>query len=248
MKAFILTVSGIAFFALNGLTQNGWFIGYENGLKWDHFVYENNRDKTLSVFETDAALGGFFGFKRNQCSIESGYYRYHTSSPLLSYDYNTFQVSRTAANFGSSAMNSSVIPLRIGYEFFSSKAHLYFKPQIGVLLIIARHYKEDESLGYWSENAQYDGDSTFIPISGNWSIGFMRRDSKTDFAIETAISTGYRIREKADLFLKASYNMGFSTVYHEDITHYSSTGDVSATKKFNGSSLLLQIGITYYLL
>lgn len=64
--------------------------------------------------------------------------------------------------------------------------------------------------------------------------------------IGTEISIGYRIKEKADIYLKGSYYASFNPMFYETITHYSPGETVYATNTFTGNTFLLQIGVRYY--
>ena len=237
----------IFIFSINLLhAQNGFYVGYENGGKWDQFHYLNSKGYSLNKFQLDGVLGGYIGYRLIKVTFETGFYGYYTSSPSLQYNYATGAIEKTYGCFGSSSMNSWMIPLRFGNEYFFLKDRLFIKPEIAFTTMIARDYSDNQPCGSWGENIFIPGDSTYIPTSADSSKGNCYRSSKINFGVETSLSAGYRFKKRADIYLKATYAAGFSPVYYETITHYSATENVQAAKSFNGNSLLMQIGLRFY--
>ena len=242
------TIFAIVFiFSINLLhAQNGFYVGYENGCKWDQYQYLNSKGYSLNKYQFDGVWGGYIGYRLNNVTLETGFYGYYTSSPYLQYNYATGAIEKTYGSFGSSSMDSWTIPLRFGNEFLFLKDRLFFKPELAFTTMIARDYSVNQPGSTWGENTRIPGDSSYIPSSADSTKGFCYRSSKINFGIETSISAGYRFKKRADVYLKASYVAGFSPVYYEILTHYSATENVNATKFFNGNSILMQIGLRFY--
>lgn len=228
------------------LAQTGFYVGYENGGKWDKWHYINSKGFALNEMQLDGVFGGYFGYKHKSYSVESGLYGYYTNSPMINYDYSTGQISKSMGSFGSSNMNSWVVPIRFGKDFLFLNKKIFIKPELSFFTIIARNHTAAQPNGSWGENISIPGDTTFIPTSADSTIGYTYRTSKVNFGLESSISIGYRFKEKADIYIKGSYCSSFSPILYETITHYSNAEIVKATDTFYGNSFLVQIGLRYY--
>lgn len=246
MKKTALFLS-LFFLALAGKSQTGFYLGYENGIKFDKFFYVNSKGNSLTQMPMDGVFGVYAGYKLKSYTFESGFYGYYTSSPRINYDYSSGDVSSSSSSGGSSGMNSWVIPFRFGTEFLFANKQVFIEPQVSLLLFVARDYSSNQPIGRWGENISFfPGDTSYTPKSPDSTIAYCYRTAKVNLGIGTALSVGYRIKEKVDIYLKGSYYASFSPLYYETITHYSSDDIVYATDTFNGNSYLLQIGVRYY--
>jgi len=246
MKKAALFLS-LFFLAYAGMSQTGFYLGYENGIKFDKFFYVNSKGYSLSQLPADGVLGFYGGYKLKSYTFETGFYWYYTSAPFVSYNYSTGEASTTNSSSGSSDMDNWVIPFRLGKEFLIAKNHVFIEPQLSLLLFVARDYSSNQPNGGWGENvSHFPGDTIFVSNSPDSTRAYDYRTSKINFGIGTAISVGYRFKEKADIYLKGSYYASFNPLFYETITHYSSDETVYATNTFVGNSYLIQIGIRYY--
>ncbi len=247
-RVFLVLVSTIIFGTV--MAQTSWYIGYENGVKWDNYSYINSNGFYLQQYQLDGVFGGYVGYKLKEYTFETGFYGFYSSAPWIDYDYNTSFVNKTESSHGSSGMDSWVIPIRFGKEFLFCGQKIFIKPEIGFSGIIARNYENIE-VGSWGDNVSSLVNPNFIPTSGDSTIAYCYRTSKKnlkrfDFGIESEVSIDYRFKDKADIYFKGSYHSSFNPLYYEIITHYSDTEIVKATNTFNGNSFLLQIGLRYY--
>ncbi len=235
---FSLFISGIC------LSQNGFYIGYENGGLFDRFHYVNSKGFELTQTSIGGVLGGIGGYKYKSYSIETGFYGYYSYHPMIEYDYTTSEVNKS--NSSGSGAENWVIPIRLGMEFLTAKRKLFIKPEIAFDIFISRDYSESQPTMGWGENVSaFPGDPNFIPTTSDSTRAYGYISSKMNFGIETSLSIGYRFRQKVDLFIKGSYLANFSPLYYETITHYSNIETVSATD-VNVNSFLMQIGLKYY--
>lgn len=230
-----------------GMSQTGFYLGYENGLKFDKFFYVNSKGYSLTLMPADGLFGAYVGYKLKSYTFETGFYGYYTSSPFVGYDYSTGIPSTTSSSSGSSDMDNWVIPFRFGKEFLFAKNQVFVKPEISLLIYIARDYSSTQPIGSWGDNAShFPGDTSHISSSTDSTVAYGYRTNKVNFGIGTAVSVGYRFKEKADIYLKGNYDASFSPLYYDTITHYSSDDIVYATSTFAGNSFALQIGVRYY--
>ncbi len=235
---FTLSISGIC------LSQNGFYVGYENGGLFDRFHYVNSKGFELTQTSIGGVLGGIVGYKYKSYSLETGFYGYFSNSPFVDYNYYTSEVSKS--NSSGSGAESWVIPIRLGMEFLTARQKIFFKPEIAFNTFISRDYSEGQPTMGWGENVSaFPGDPNFISTTSDSTRAYGYISSKMNFGIETSLSIGYRFKQKADLFIKGSYLANFSPLYYETITHYSDTEIVSATN-VNVNSFLMQIGLKYY--
>lgn len=235
---FSLFISGIC------LSQNGFYVGYENGGLFDRFHYVNSKGFELTQTSIGGVLGGIVGYKYKNYSLETGFYGYYSNSPFVEYNYSTSEVSKS--NSSGSGAESWIIPLRLGMEFLIAKQKVFFKPEIAFNTFISRDYSENQPSMGWGENvAAFPGDPNFIPTTSDSTRAFGYITSKMNFGIETSLSIGYRFKQKVDIFIKGSYLANFRPLYYETITHYSEAEIVDATS-VNVNSFLMQIGLKYY--
>lgn len=231
-----------------GFAQEGIYIGYENGGKFDKFHYVNSEGFALSMLPLDGVLGAYIGYNLQGYTLETGFYGFYTSHPFVSYDYATAKPSRSSSSGGSSDMNNWVIPLRFGKEFLFFANRFFLKPEIAFTAILARDYSDDQPTGGWGENVSpFPGFPYFSPTSSDSTRAYSYRTSRVNMGIETAFSFGYRFKEKADIYLKGSYHSSFNPLYYETIIHYSDDEIVKATSTHTGNSFLIQIGLRYFL-
>lgn len=232
--------------SLSGFAQNSFYLGYENGGKWDKFHYINDKGYYLEQLQLDGVFSVNVGYRLKEYTIETGLQGFYTSSPFVSYNYTTSIPSKSNSSGGGSSMNSWIIPLRFGKDFKMCKNRFFVKPELAFTTIIARDYSNKQPKGGWGENISSPGDTSFVPTSPDSTRGYFYRTSKVNFGIETSLSLGYRFKEKADIYIKGSYHSSFNPLFYDTFTHYSATEIVKGTQTFTGTSLLLQIGLRYY--
>ncbi|MCO5257476.1 MAG: hypothetical protein M9926_12045 [Lentimicrobium sp.] len=236
VTTFLLSMAGIA--------QNGFYLGYENGGLFERYNYVNSKANTLTQASIGGIFGGYFGFKYDSYTVETGFYGLSSSHPLVDFNYSTSEVSKSLSM--SSGQESWLIPLRFGKEFLVAQNKIFIKPEIGFNVMISRDYSENQPMMGWGENvSMFPGDNSYIPTGSDSTRAYGYIPSKINFSIEPGISSGYRFKEKADIYLKCSYIANFNPSYYETITHYSETGTVYATRNMS-NSILFQIGLKYY--
>jgi|WetSurMetagenome_2_1015567.scaffolds.fasta_scaffold449596_1 hypothetical protein len=243
-KTLLLTIFVSSLFAGTITAQTGVYLGYENGIKWDRFNYINSKGYTLNKPAFNAMLGGYVGYKINRYTIETGFYAYYTSIHMIDYNRSTGEASASAGSYHSSSMDSYIIPLRFGAEFNMAKNRIFIKPEMGLTGIIAKTYSSMQPCGFWGENIRID--TSFIPTTGDSSIGYFYRPSKFNLGYEISLSAGVRIISKIDIYLKGSVCNSFKPLFYEAITYYSDLGNATATNTFHGNSVTLEIGLRYY--
>ncbi len=196
----------------------------------------------------DGVWGGYLGYNYSGFTLETGFYGSYSSRPFISYEYDTYEASRSSGSGGSSGMNSWVFPLRFGKEFLFFKNRFFLKPEMGFIAIIARDYNDKRPDGSWGENVlPYPGYPNFTPNGPDSTRAYTHRAAKSNFGIETAFSFGYRFKEKADIYFKGTYQSSFTPLYYETITHYSENDIVTATNTQTGNAILFQIGLRYFI-
>ncbi len=226
--------------------QNGFYLGYENGAKWDKFYYINDKGYNLEQLQLDGVFSAYIGYRLKEYTIETGFQGFYSSSPSVIYNYTTSKPSKSNSSGGSSSMDSWIIPLRFGKDFKMCKNRFFVKPELSLTTIIARNYSSKQPSGGWGENVSFPGDTTFVPTTPDSTRGYWYRPLKVNFGIETGLSIGYRFKEKADIYIKGSYHSSFSPLFYDTVTHYSATETVKGTQTFTGISILFQIGLKYY--
>lgn len=229
-------------------SQSGMYFGGEAGLKIDNFQYVNSKGYALRMLPVDGAFGGYMGYNLKGYTFETGFYGYYASHPYPGYNYSTGVPSRTSSSGGSSGMDSWVIPLRFGKEFLFSKSRFFIKPEFAITTIIARDYSVNQPNEGWGENVSpFPGYPLFNPTSSDSTRAYIYRASKSNFGIESSFSCGFRLKKKADVYVKISYHSSFSPLYYETITHYSESETVYATSTHTGNALLMQFGLRYFI-
>lgn len=236
MTTFLLSMAGIA--------QKGFYIGYENGGLFERYNYVNSKAKTLTQSSIGGIFGGYAGFQFNSYSVETGFYGLFSSLPMVQYNYNTGEVSKSPSTMN--GQESWLIPLRFGKEFLLVKEKLFITPGIGFNGIISRDYSENQPMMGWGENVSpFPGGNNNHATGDDSTRAYGYIPSKVHFSIEPGITSGYRFKKKADIYLKCSYLANFYPSYYETITHYSETGTVNATRNVS-NAVLFQIGLKYY--
>ncbi len=234
----ILTTTVITTFA-----QTGLYIGYENGFKFDKFHYVNSKNYSLSGVQQVEVLGGYIGYKLADFTLETGFYSYGTNIPIIEYNYLTGQSGKAGSAVSGTGMGQWVIPVRFGKEFHCSGNKFFVKPEIAFNTFIAKEYSQEQPIGGWGVNI---ANPAYIPTTSDSTVANTFGTSHLNFGLEPGILVGYRIKEKFDISVKGSYNSCFKPLYYDIISHYSSTGTVTATNSFYGNAFLFQIGVKYY--
>lgn len=229
---------------MTGVAQNGFYIGYENGGLFERYNYVNSEAKTLTQSSIGGILGGYVGFKYYSYTVETGFYGLYSSYPMVEYNYSNSSVSKSSSM--GSGQESWLIPLRFGKEFLVAQNKIIIKPEIGFNVIISRDHSENQPIMGWGENVSaFPEDNNYVPSGPDSTRAYGYIPSKVNFSIEPSISSGYRFRKKADIYLKCSYIANFNPTYYETITHYSATETVHATRNMS-NAILFQIGLKYY--
>jgi len=230
--------------SMTGVAQNGFYIGYENGGLFERYNYVNSKAKTLTQSSIGGILGGYVGFKYDSYSFETGFYGLYSSVPIVEYNYGNSSVSKSSSM--GSGQESWLIPLRFGKEFLVAQNKIFIKPEIGFNVIISRDYIKNQPIMGWGENVSaFPGDNNYVPSGPDSTRAYGYIPSKVNFSIEPSISSGYRFKKKADIYLKCSYIANFNPIYYETITHYSTTETVYATRIMS-NAILFQIGLKYH--
>ena len=232
---------------VSAFSQSGLYFGGEAGMKFDMYHYVNSKGNDLTMLPVDGVWGGHVGYNYNGFTVETGFYGNYTSTPFFHYDYATNEASRSSSSSGGSGMNSWVIPLRFGKEFLFFQNRLFLKPEMGIIGIFARDYTTDQPNSGWGENVSpFPGFPYFTPSGPDSTRAYSYRAAKSNFGIETAFSFGYRLKEKADIYFKGTYQSSFAPLYYDVITHYSENETVYATSTQTGNAFLFQIGLRYF--
>jgi len=241
-KLFLIATTMLL--SMTCVAQNGFYIGYENGGLFERYNYVNSKAKTLTQSSIGGVLGGYVGFKYDSYSVETGFYGLYSMYPMVEYNYSNSSVSKSSSM--GSGQESWLIPLRFGKEFLVAQNKIFIKPEIGFNVIISRDYSENQPMMGWGENVSaFPGDNNYVTSGPDSTRAYGYIPSKVNFSIEPSISSGYRFKKKADIYLKCSYIANFSPTYYETITHYSATETVYATRNVL-NSVLFQIGLKYY--
>lgn len=226
------------------LAQNGFYLGYENGGLFEKYNYVNSKAKTLTQTSIGGVFGGYIGFKHDSYTVETGFYGLYSSPPFFEYNYSTYEASKTLSSC--SGQQSWLIPLRFGKEYLVARDKIFIKPEIGFNIMISRDYSENQPMMGWGENVSvFPGYSDYAPTGSDSTRAFGYIPGRINFSVEPGISSGYRFKQKADIYLKCSYMANFSPSYYETIIHYSATETVSATRNMQ-NAILFQIGLKYY--
>ncbi len=243
----LIVIFFLTLFAETAVSQNGFYLGYENGLKIDKFYYINSKGYSLTQSAFDGVWGAYVGYKIKNYTLETGFYGYYSSEPAVVYDYQTGKPDKTLSFFGSSDMNTWAIPFRFGYEFLFMHDQLVLKPEVSFVMLLARDYSDDQPSGGWGENVSpFPGDPNYIPTGSDSTRAYFYRPDKVNMGMEASLSFGYRIKQRADIYLKGTYSSSFNPLFYDTITHYSEEETVTATNTFTGNSFLFQIGLRFY--
>lgn len=229
-------------------SQSGLYFGAEAGMKFDMFHYVNSKGNNLTMLPVDGVFGAYAGYSYNGFTLETGFYGNYTSRPFISYDYATYEISRTSGSSESSDMNSWVIPLRFGKELLFLQDRFFLKPEMGIIAVFARDYSSKQPNSGWGQNVSpFPGYPDFTPSGPDSTRAYSYRAAKSNFGIETAFSFGYRFKEKADIYFKGTYQSSFAPLSYDVITHYSENETVYATSTQTGNAFLFQIGMRYFI-
>lgn len=243
MKTLMAILATVLLFTA-GQAQNGFYVGYENGGLFERYNYTNSKANTLTQTSIGGIFGGYLGFKHDAYSVETGFYGLNSSHPMIEYNYDTDEAGKSSSMY--SGQQSWLIPLRFGMEFTTAGSKIFIKPEIGFNVLISRDYSENQPTMGWGQNVSaFPGDDTYIPTGSDSTRVFGYIPSGANFSIEPALTSGYRFKNKADIYLKCSYMASFSPSYYETITHYSETETVYATRNMV-NAILFQIGVKYY--
>ena len=240
-KLFVILTTSLL--SLTCLAQEGFYIGYENGAVFERYNYVNSKAKTLTQASIAGIFGGYFGYKFNSYSVETGFYGLNSWYPYYEYNYSTYEASKTLTM--ADGQQSWLIPLRFGKEFLIAGDKIFIKPEIGFNIMVSRDFSQKQPMMGYGHNVEPFGGNVFIPIGSDSTRAYGYIPSKFNFSVEPGISSGYRFKKKADIYLKCSYIANFNQSYFETITHYSETETVYATRNVT-NSILLQIGLKYY--
>lgn len=243
MKKLVLILT-TSLLSITCIAQNGFYIGYENGAMLERYNYVNTKAQTLTQASIGGIFGGFVGFKFDSYSIETGFYGMYSAHPFVDFDYTTSVASKSLSMC--SGQESWLIPLRFGKEFLVARDKIFIKPEIGFNVMISRDYSENQPMMGWGQYVSaFPGDNNWIAAGPDSTRAYGYIPSKSNFSIEPGISSGYRFKEKADIYLKCSYLANLNPSYYETITHYSETEIVYATRNLL-NTVLFQIGLKYY--
>jgi hypothetical protein len=225
-------------------SQQSYYLSYENGVKSDRFFYLNQNAQSYHCSTIDGVFGVNFGYRfKKGFTLESGFQGFYSSNPMIDYDRINNTIIEPTGSGGSSGMDSWIIPLRFGYDFTIWGNRLFIRPETGFTTIIARDYSG--SLGYWGSGLKHPF-SNDTELNADSTKAFEFRDRKFDFGLETNISAGYRIRQRADFFIKINHHASFHPPFYSSINYYSDNGTLAATEIFTGHSTLFQIGLRFY--
>lgn len=244
-------LSGLLLLIFNSLhSQDGLYLGYEGGVKWNKFMYVNEKGFHGTNLDYTLTTGGYLGYKHQNFTLESGLQWFEIGSPIFWFNYHDASVKKYDGDGNQgNPVNYLVIPLRIGYDFMNKNHQFFLKPEMGFLFYFVQHYRyvtsphtmgggssidfDQDEIGYPSET-EYTYSEGYIP--DNFSLGF-----------ESSLCAGYRFHYRADIYLKISIHSSLDILYYETITHHMDSGDVTATHSFSGNSLSCQIGLRGYL-
>ena len=238
--------------AFTANSQTGFYFGAEAGVKWDRFFYVNSRGYSLGQYSVDGSWGGFVGYKLKNYTFESGFYGYSTAIPDVYIDYETAVPYKGMGISGSSGMDSWVIPFSFGYDIPFAHDRFFVKPDISFLIYKAKDYRDgviscwgkDQPADIWLCDTPIDD----LDIQPGGSAGYSYRAQKVNTGLGLSVSLGWRIKKRADIYFKGSYNSTFSPVIYETVAHQlNSDKRVSATNTFTGDSFLFQFGFRFYL-
>jgi hypothetical protein len=240
----VIVILTTSLLSITCLAQNGLYVGYENGGMFERYNYVNSKAKTFTQASIGGVFGGYLGYKFDSYTVETGFYGLFSSHPMVDYNYITHEISKSLSMC--SGQESWLIPLRFGKEFLVAQNKIFIKPEIGFNVMISRDYSENQPMMGWGENVSiFPGDNTYIPTGSDSTRAYGYIPSKVNFSIEPGIASGYRFRNRADIYLKCSYIANFNPTYYETIAHYSETETVYATRNMV-NSILFQIGLKYY--
>ena len=250
MKKIHLTfLMALVVFTAN--SQTGLYLGGEAGVKWDHFFYINSKGYSLGQYTVDGSWGGYLGYKLKSFTFEAGYYGYSTDNPDIYIDYNTAVPYKGMGVNGSSGMDSWVMPFSFGYDIPFGNDHFFVKPDVSFLIYKARGYREGP-ISCWGKDNLIDDffcgepiEDLDIPPGG--SVGYVYRTQKVNTGLGVSLSLGWRIKKRADIYFKGSYNSTFTSVLYDNVAHQLNSDErVSATNTFTGNSFLFQFGFRFY--
>jgi len=253
MRKVKLTIL-LVLFAITANSQTGFYLGAEAGVNWDRFFYINTRGYSLGQYTLNGNWGGYLGYKHKHYTFETGFYGYSLALPDIYIDYETAVPYEGMGTSGSSALDSWLIPLRFGYDILFGNDHFFVKPEVSFLIFKSRENRTGK-IGGWGKDGDIPGyehgwDTPIdeVDLNPGTTLGYTYRQSKVSTGLGLSASLGWRIKKRADLYFKGSYNILFSPMVYDVIAHQLSDDKrVSATNTFTGNSLLFQIGFRFYL-
>ncbi|NCA85791.1 MAG: hypothetical protein EOM83_09475, partial [Clostridia bacterium] len=86
-KLFVIFTTSLL--SVAGFSQDGFYLGYENGGLFDRYHYVNSKGYELTQGSIGGVYGGYVGYKQNSYSLETGFYGYFSARPFIDYDYAT---------------------------------------------------------------------------------------------------------------------------------------------------------------
>ena len=160
MKKFLLIATTVLL-SITGIAQNGFYLGYENGFFSERYDYVNSKAKIFSQSSIGEILGGYFGFKYDTYTIETGFCGLFSSIPLNKYDYSNFSTEKTLFYKWTRELADSTT-LWKGILMVQEK--LFIKPEIGFNVTISRDYSENPLIKGAGENiTPFPGSNYFVP-------------------------------------------------------------------------------------
>jgi len=240
------------FAAFTANSQTGFYLGGEAGVNWDKFFYINSRGYSLGQYTFNGNWGANLGYKLKHYTFESGVYGYSLAQPDIYIDYETAVPYEGMGTSGSSSLNSWLIPGRFGYDIPFGNDHFFVKPEVSFLIFKSRANRTGK-IGGWGKDGDipdYGWDTPIdeVDLNPGTTIGDTYRQSKVNTGLGLAVSLGWRVQKRADLYFKGSYNALFTPMVYDVIEHQLSNDKrVSATNTFTGSSFNFQIGFRFYL-
>jgi hypothetical protein len=233
-------------------SQTGFYVGGEAGVKWDNFFYINSLGYSLGQYSYNGTWGGFAGYKLNNFTFETGFYGYYTALPDIYINYDTGEPFKGMGVSGSSSMDSWVIPFSFGYDIPFGNDHFFVKPEMTFLIYKGRDGNTGK-IGGWGTGGDipdfsWDTPIDDIELSPGTTLGFTYRQSNVNTGLGLGVSLGWRIKKRADIYFKGTYNTTFTPILYDVIAHQLNNNErISATNTFSGSSFGLQIGFRFYL-
>jgi len=251
MKKIQLTFFAVLF-SFAAYSQTGLYLGGEAGINWDRFFYINSRGYSFGQYTFNGNWGGYLGYKLKHYTIETGFYGCSLALPDIYIDYDNAVPNEGMGVSGSSALDSWVIPLRFGYDIPFGNDHFFVKPEVSFLIFKSRENSTGK-IGGWGKDGEipdYGWDTPIdeVDLNPGTTLAFTYRPTKVNPGLGLSCSLGWRIKKRADLYFKGSYNTMFTPMLYDVIGHQLNNDErISATNTFTGNSFNFQIGFRFYL-